>query len=132
MCSSFGLYLADGLCLEASLVSCARLTELVLSFSRGFGLLQGLFLFSRESCRLRTAFGLNLFAVDIVILCGDLSSCIDFLVFLRLCTFFVAFRLRITCGGYSRIFFLIPRLFVLVQLLGYLYGFLLNFGLLCA
>jgi len=132
MCSSSGQYPAAGLCLEGDLVSCARLTELFLSFSREFGLPQGLFLFLQGFCRLRTPFELNLFAVDILILCGGLSFCIDSPIFLHLCTFVVVIGLRTACGGYSRIFFIIPRLFVLVLLQGYLYGFLLNFGLLCA
>ena len=131
MCSSSGQYPDAGLCLEGDVVSCAKLTELFLPFSRGFGLPQGLFLFLQGFCRLRTPCELNLFAVDILILCGGLSFCINSPVFLHLYTFVDVIGLRTAFGGYSQIFFIIPRLFVLVLLLGYLYGFLLNFGLLC-
>jgi len=118
------------LCHGAASASSARLTELARSFSRGLAGLRALFLFLRGSCRLGAVFVLNLFDADIVAWCGDLSSCIDFLVFLHLCTFVVGFGLRIACDLFFRIFFLGLLLFVFVLLLGYLCGFLLNFGLL--
>lgn len=124
MCSFFAPYLAADLCLGGGFISCARLSELALSFFRGFEAPPDLFLFSRGFCRRGITCELNLFDADIGAWCGGLSSCIGFLAFLHLCTFVVGFELRIACGGYSQIFFLIPLLFVFVLLLRYLYGFL--------